>query len=93
MFSPAFGRNTRYPDHVDGNEEMFHNLLEEKRPLNGWQLRKIMETTDNYDDAIVKIQNAQYGSTEYAIVSGVGKGTIFSKVCAAGLSLPACSLG
>ena len=37
-------RNTRYSDHKGGNVEMLHNLLVEKRNLNGWQLRKILET-------------------------------------------------
>lgn len=72
-------RNTRYPDHVDGNEEMFHNLLVEKRPANGWQLRKILETVADYDSAVDAIAKVPYISTEYAIVSGVKKGVILSR--------------
>ena len=46
----AIERNTRYTDHVGGNSEMLTNLFS-GRPLNGWSLRKILETVDNYDDA------------------------------------------
>lgn len=71
-------RNTRYPDHVKGNEEMFHNLLG-GRPLNGWTLRKILENSPDYGNATTSIQAAAYISTEYAIVSGVRKGMIISR--------------
>lgn len=74
----AIERNTRYPDHKDGNEEMFKNLLG-GRPLNGWSLRKIMETQPDYDSAIQAIAAVPYVSTEYAIVSGVKKGVILAK--------------
>jgi len=74
----AIERNTRYPDHKDGNKEMAKNL-ESSRPLNGWTLRKIMENNDNYDDAVAAIAAAKYVSTEYAIVSGVKKGTILAR--------------
>lgn len=72
-------RNTRYPDHVKGNEEMFHNLLKEKRELNGWQLRKIMESAPDYDTAVPLVAAAKFVSTEYSIMSGVKKGVILSK--------------
>lgn len=72
-------RNTRYTDHVKGNEQMIHNLLKEKRPTNGWQLRKILETAKDYEDAVAKVSAAPYISTEYAIMSGVKKGTILAK--------------
>lgn len=78
----AIERNTRYADEKKGNQEMFKMLLSGNQ-LNGWQLRKIMESTDNYDDAIAAIAAAPYSSTEYAIVSGVKKGTILSKAPAA----------
>lgn len=71
-------RNTRYPDHVDGNKDMFHYLLG-GRPLNGWMLRKILEHSPDYDNATAAIKAAPYVSTEYAIVSGVRKGTIISR--------------
>ena len=71
-------RNTRYPDHDKGNEEMFKNLFS-GRPLNGWTLRKILETQPDYESAVNAIMTTPYVSTEYAIVSGVKKGTIISR--------------
>lgn len=69
---------TRYPDQVGGNTDMFHNL-EHGRPLNGWTLRKICENQPDYESAITAISTAPYVSTEYAIVSGVRKGTILAR--------------
>lgn len=74
----AIERNTRYTDHEGGNKEMLENLFS-GRPLNGWSLRKILETTPDYDTAVEAIATTPYTSTEYAIVSGVKKGTILSK--------------
>ena len=61
----AIERNTRYPDHKDGNDQMFSNLVGGKE-LNGWQLRKIMEEHADYDSATAAIAAAPYVSTEYA---------------------------
>lgn len=72
-------RNTRYPDHPKGNEIMLENLLKEKRPLNGWTLRKLAETSADYDTFMAGVAAAKYVSTEYAIISGVKKGVIFAK--------------
>jgi hypothetical protein len=74
----AIERNTRYTDHAKGNREMVANLLQ-GRDLNGWSLRKVLEEVDNYDDAVDAIATVPYASTEYAIVSGVRKGAIFSR--------------
>lgn len=74
----AIERNTRYTDHVGGNAEMLSNLLG-GRPLNGWTLRKILETAPDYSSATAAIATAKYVSTEYAIVSGVKQGSILSK--------------
>ena len=71
-------RNTRYADHEGGNDEMFKNLFS-GRPLNGWALRKVMETTTTYDAAVAAVAAVPYVSTEYAIMSGVKKGTIMSR--------------
>lgn len=57
---------------------MFRNLVS-GRVTNGWQLRKILEQAQSYDDAVAQIRAAKYISTEYAIVSGVRKGTILAK--------------
>mmetsp|Transcript_15240 Transcript_15240/g.21416 ORF Transcript_15240/g.21416 Transcript_15240/m.21416 type:complete len:398 (-) Transcript_15240:185-1378(-) len=74
----AIERNTRYTDHRGGNKEMLQNLMS-GRPLNGWTLRKILETETEYERAVDAIEKTPYVSTEYAIVSGVRKGIIMSK--------------
>ena len=74
----AIERNTRYTDHWGGNAEMLHNV-ESGRELNGWQLRKVFEEESTYGAAVSRIKSMPYASTEYAIVSGVKKGTIISR--------------
>lgn len=74
----AIERNTRYTNHVGGNEDMLKHLLG-GRPLNGWTLRKIAENAADYEAAVQSISTSPYVSTEYAIVSGVKKGTIISR--------------
>lgn len=72
-------RNTRYTNHVGGNELMLDNLLNKKTTLNGWQLRKVLETTATYEEAVQSLSTVPYTSTEYTIISGVQKGTILSR--------------
>ena len=74
----AIERNTRYADHVGGFEETMSNLLSGKT-LNGWTLRKVLESEAEYEGAISAISTVRYASPEYAIVSGVKKGVIFSR--------------
>lgn len=57
---------------------MFHNL-KSGRPLNGWTLRKVCEEQPDYESAVSAISTTPYVSTEYAIISGVRKGTILAK--------------
>eukprot|EP00931_Biecheleriopsis_adriatica_P091848 TRINITY_DN6571_c0_g1_i1.p1 TRINITY_DN6571_c0_g1~~TRINITY_DN6571_c0_g1_i1.p1 ORF type:complete len:343 (+),score=58.58 TRINITY_DN6571_c0_g1_i1:268-1296(+) len=71
--------NTRYLDHRGGNKEMLKNLFSEKRNLNGWSKRKIMETIDNYDDAVQAFSTTPFVATEYNIISGVKKGTVLAR--------------
>lgn len=60
---------------------MIKNLLA-GRPLNGWSLRKIMETTDNYDDAIKAIATTPFVSTEYVGVCMVERGNnLVTEMC------------
>lgn len=73
----AIERNTRYTDHEGGNDEMIHNILS-GRTLNGWSLRKILESESEFEGAVAAISANKYVSTEYAIVSGVKKGVILS---------------
>ena len=74
----AIERNTRYTDHFGGNGEMLKHLLS-GRTLNGWTLRKILETKPDYEGAVNALHTEPYASTEYAIISGVKKGTIISR--------------
>ncbi|GMI19501.1 hypothetical protein TeGR_g13407 [Tetraparma gracilis] len=74
----AIERNTRYTDHKGGNREMIENVLG-GRELNGWVLRKTLEEETTYESAVERIATSNYASTEYAIVSGVRKGTILAK--------------
>jgi hypothetical protein len=74
----AIERNTRYSDHEGGYAEIIKNL-EQGVVLNGWQLRKILETETTYDGAVAAISSVPYASTEYAIISGVRKGCILSR--------------
>mmetsp|Transcript_110411 Transcript_110411/g.321458 ORF Transcript_110411/g.321458 Transcript_110411/m.321458 type:complete len:543 (-) Transcript_110411:349-1977(-) len=74
----AIERNTRYGDHAGAFDLMIHNLIA-GRDLNGWSLRKILETETEYEAAVDAIKTVGYASTEYAIVSGVRQGTIISR--------------
>jgi len=74
----AIERNTRYTDHTKGFDEMIHNLID-GRLLNGWTVRKILENEVDYESAINALKTQPYASAEYAIVSGVKKGTILSR--------------
>jgi hypothetical protein len=74
----AIERNTRYPDHPGGFLHSFSNLLKGVT-LNGWQLRKTLEACEDYSCAVDRLATVPYASTEYAIISGVRKGTILSR--------------
>jgi len=71
--------NTRYTGHLGGNAEMLENLVEEKRPLNNWSVRMILETAADYEEAVTALSNVKYVATVYNIVSGNGKGTILAR--------------
>mmetsp|Transcript_4014 Transcript_4014/g.7819 ORF Transcript_4014/g.7819 Transcript_4014/m.7819 type:complete len:101 (+) Transcript_4014:403-705(+) len=59
----AIERNTRYSDHTGGYKEMIENL-ENGVLLNGWKLRKILETETTYDGAVQAISTVPFASTE-----------------------------
>merc|ERR1712176_875243 len=66
--------NTRYTDHVGGNKQLFNNLFRHKKGgnkanLSGWTKRKILENTDNFDEAVAAFSTAPYVGTEYNIVA------------------------
>lgn len=71
--------NTRFTDHVGGNSEMIKNVFTNKITPSGFLKRKILETVDNYEDAVEAFSTTPYAATEYNIVSGVKKGTILAR--------------
>ena len=71
-------RNTRYPAHKGGNREMLDNLLHGV-PLSGWTLRRMIEDISTYDEALAKVQSAQFVATEYVVMSGVRRGHIVAR--------------
>jgi hypothetical protein len=71
--------NTRFTDHVGGNSEMIKNVFTNKITPSGFLKRKILETADNYEDAVEAFSTTPYGATEYNIVSGVKKGTVLAR--------------
>lgn len=75
----TYETNTRFPAKTGGNKEVVHNLLKEKRLLNGWVVRKTLETAENYDVAIKTISTTPWTAPMYCIMSGVKKGTILSR--------------
>lgn len=74
----AIERNTRYPDHKKGNDEMLKNLIS-GRDLNGWTMRKALEEQPDYESAVAALSTTPFVSTEYQIISGVKKGTILAR--------------
>lgn len=75
----AIEQNTRYLDHKGGNSEMFKHLFTDKRITSGWTKRKVLETIDNFEDAVEAFSTTPYAATEYNIMSGVQKGTILAR--------------
>lgn len=71
--------NTRYTDHVHGNAELLNNLLKERRPLNGWTIRKILEESADYEAAVEAASSITLTATQYLIIGGVRKGTILAR--------------
>jgi hypothetical protein len=71
--------NTRFTDHWGGNGDMLRNLFKEKREISGWTKRKILETHDNYEDAVEAFSNTPYPASEYNIISGVKKGVVLAR--------------
>merc|ERR1712176_1693455 len=71
--------NTRYLDHKGGNGEWERNLLTEKRALNSWVVRKIMEEQPDFESAVQAAKTQKLVSTQYLIMGGVKKGTIIAR--------------
>merc|ERR1711920_205020 len=75
----SFETNTRYLDHFGGNSQMLHYLLTEKRPLNGWSVRKSAENSASYEDFVEALSTVPYVAPEYVVIAGVRKGTILAR--------------
>lgn len=75
----SFEVNTRYYGHLGGNKEMFKHVFSEKRATSGWVKRQILETIDNFEDAVEAMSTRPYAATEYNIISGVKKGVILAR--------------
>lgn len=71
--------NTRYPSHPGGNEEMMHHLLVDRRDLNGWTMRKVLETANSYEEAFSMASTTPMVATQYVIMSGYKKGNILAR--------------
>jgi hypothetical protein len=71
--------NTRFPDNVHGDHTMLHNLFTEKRTLNGWIIRKVLETADGYEAAVEALSTTPLPATQYHVIGGVRKGTILAR--------------
>jgi hypothetical protein len=71
--------NTRFTDHWGGNGDMLRNVFKEKREISGWTKRKILETKDNYEDAVEAFSTTPYAASEYNIIAGVKKGVILAR--------------
>jgi hypothetical protein len=44
--------NSRFPDHVGGNEEILDNWIEKKTPYICWLNRKHLETETDFDKIV-----------------------------------------
>jgi len=75
----SYETNTRFPDTTGENKEMLHNLLVEKRTLNGWTVRKTLETAPDFEAAVHALSTTPYVAPMYNILSGVRKGAILAR--------------
>jgi len=75
----SYELNTRFSRNAGDATELMKNLYQEKRPLSGWTARKVLENTDNYEDAVKAFSTIPYPDPEYNIISGVKKGTILAR--------------
>jgi hypothetical protein len=75
----SYETNTRFPGSEGENKAMIHNLLVEKRALNGWTVRKVLETVPDFETAVQTLSTAKYVAPMYNIMSGVKKGAILAR--------------
>jgi hypothetical protein len=75
----TFEINTRYPPKNWNIKNLWQTLFKEKRPVSGWIKRQVLQSIDNFEDAVQAFSTKPYASTEYNIVSGVQKGVILAR--------------
>jgi len=71
--------NTRFLDHTGGNLQLLRNLFSERRRLNGWTVRKVLEDARDYEEAVATLSTAKLVSTMYNVIGGVRKGAILAR--------------
>eukprot|EP00932_Pfiesteria_piscicida_P004953 SRR837773.14863.p1 GENE.SRR837773.14863~~SRR837773.14863.p1 ORF type:complete len:291 (-),score=94.11 SRR837773.14863:43-915(-) len=75
----SYEANTRYMDRRAGIVDFWKNLFDERRTLNGWTVRKALETTTTYDAFVQTMSTAPLVAPQYTIIAGVKKGTILAR--------------
>mmetsp|Transcript_10355 Transcript_10355/g.19603 ORF Transcript_10355/g.19603 Transcript_10355/m.19603 type:complete len:401 (-) Transcript_10355:68-1270(-) len=75
----SYETNTRFFDHEGELKQFFQHLFKEKRALNGWTVRKMLETAQDYEDAVSTFSTTPMVAAMYGVLSGVKKGTIVSR--------------
>jgi len=75
----TYETNTRFPEAFGDNKQMLHNLLVEKRTLNGWTVRKTLETAPDFEAAVKALSTTPFIAPMYNVISGVRKGVILAR--------------
>jgi hypothetical protein len=75
----SFQLNTRYLNSKEESELLVKNVYKERRVPTGWTIRKVMEDTENYNDAVAAFSTARLPNPEYMVISGVRAGTIIAR--------------
>mmetsp|Transcript_42535 Transcript_42535/g.76408 ORF Transcript_42535/g.76408 Transcript_42535/m.76408 type:complete len:468 (+) Transcript_42535:33-1436(+) len=75
----TFEINTRYPPKQSNIKNLMKHLFEEKRTTSGWIKRKVLESIDNFEDAVEALSTKPFASTEFVIMSGTQKGVILAR--------------
>lgn len=71
--------NTRYPPKDSNIKNLMDHLFKEKRTTSGWIKREVLQSIDNFEDAVKAFSTKPYVSTEFNIISGNQKGVILAR--------------
>merc|ERR1712224_425223 len=71
--------NTRYPPKETNIGNLMNYLFKEKRTTSGWVKRQVLQTIDNFEEAVKAFSTRPYASTEFNIISGNQKGVILAR--------------